>query len=89
LHKDKKLLIENIDSLRLSYVKSRKLFNIEAIVILPEYLHYIWTLPAKDVNFSTRWNLLKGHFSRSINNERISKSRLRKREVVTIRCFTF
>jgi putative transposase len=62
------LLIEHIDLLRASfhYVKTRKPFHINAIVILPEHLHCIWTLPPDDTDFSTRWNLLKGHFSRSI-----------------------
>lgn len=31
---------------------------IEAIVILPDHLHCIWTLPPKDADFSTRWRLI-------------------------------
>jgi len=40
LLKDNKLLIENINLLRLdfSYIKNRNQFNIDTIVILPEYL---------------------------------------------------
>ena len=53
----------------------------EAVVILPDHLHCIWTLPPGDTDFSVRWNLLKGHFSRSIEKgERVSYSREKRRE---------
>jgi putative transposase len=39
-------------------------------------LHCIWTLLPADSDFSTRWNLIKGTFSRSIKKgERVSPSR--------------
>jgi putative transposase len=62
------LLVERIDSLRTAfrYVKERMPFQINAVVIMPDHLHCIWTLPPDDTGFSIRWNLLKGHFSRSI-----------------------
>jgi len=48
----------------------------DAVVILPDHLHCIWTLPQADADFLTRWNLLKGYFSRHITTgERISISR--------------
>jgi putative transposase len=81
--KNNRLLIDHIDLLRsaFSYTRERRPFKIDAIVILPEHLHCIWTLPPDDTDFSTRWNLLKGHFSRSIEKgERISKSREKRRE---------
>jgi putative transposase len=38
-------------------------------------------LPTGDTDFSIRWNLLKGHFSRAIDKgERISTSRAKRRE---------
>ena len=37
-----------------------------AVVIMPDHLHCIWTLPENDGDYSVRWNLLKGHFSRNI-----------------------
>ena len=66
--KGNRLLIDNIDKLRLAfaYAKQRKPFVMDAVVILPEHLHCIWTLPTDDSDISTRWNLLKGYFSRSI-----------------------
>ncbi len=77
------VLTENIESLRSAFssVNTRRPFNIEAIVILPEHLHCIWTLPSRDSDFSTRWSLIKGRFSRCIKkDEQVSASRLKKRE---------
>jgi putative transposase len=77
------LLVERIDSLRTAfrYVKERRPFQINAVVIMPDHLHCMWTLPPGDADFSTRWNLLKGHFSRAIDKgERISQSRSKRRE---------
>jgi putative transposase len=81
--KKNRLLIEKIDVLRdaFRYVKQRKPFHIDAIVIMPDHLHTIWTLPPDDCNFSVRWNMLKGSFSRAIDyGERISISRQKRRE---------
>jgi REP element-mobilizing transposase RayT len=66
--RDNHLLVEKIDLLRTAfrYVKERKPYRIDAIVIMPDHLHCIWTLPPGDTDFSIRWNLIKGHFSRAI-----------------------
>ena len=54
---------------------------IDAIVILPDHLHAIWTLPQGDSDFATRWRLIKSTFSRSLPaGERISESRAAKGE---------
>ena len=37
---------------------------IDAIVILPDHLHVIWTLSENDRNYSLRWRLIKTTFSR-------------------------
>jgi putative transposase len=53
-------------------------FIMDAVVIMPDHLHCIWQLPEGDANFSTRWRLIKSHFSRSIKTEEyISGSRHR------------
>ena len=31
-------------------------FEINAIVLLPDHLHTIWTLPSGDTNYSGRWS---------------------------------
>ncbi len=58
-------------------------FVTEAIVLMPDHLHTIWTLPDGDSDFSTRWSLVKGSFSRQSSlpsSEYLSQTRLRKRE---------
>ena len=73
------LLTNNIDVLRQIFrkVKATHPFEIDAIVLLPEHLHCIWTLPQCDADYRTRWYLIKAWFSRAIpSGERRSKSRV-------------
>lgn len=77
------LLTEHIGLLRDSFrmVKAAHPFIIDAIVIMPNHLHTIWTLPVGDSDFSTRWGLIKAGFSRKLpSTERVSKSRRSKGE---------
>jgi putative transposase len=39
-------------------------FIVDAIVILPDHIHTIWTLPENDSDYPTRWRLIKSYFSR-------------------------
>ena len=59
--------IDAIDLLKnaFQWTKKRYPFTIEALVILPDHLHSIWTLPINDSNFPIRWNLIKGYFSKN------------------------
>ncbi len=58
--KGNRLLLDKVDTLRASTrsVQLHHPFQIDAVVILPEHLHCIWTLPPKDSDFATRWGLL-------------------------------
>jgi len=47
----------------LAAVMARHPFTVDAMVILPDHLHCIWTLPHGDDDFSTRWRLVKTGFS--------------------------
>jgi putative transposase len=38
-------------------------FRIDAIVLLPEHLHAIWSLPEQDANYSKRWGVIKKTFT--------------------------
>jgi putative transposase len=60
-----RLLVEQIDSLRETFrIVCRQLpFRIEAIVVLPDHLHTIWTLPSGDDDFPGRWKAIKGRFT--------------------------
>ncbi|MEN8179306.1 MAG: transposase [Pseudomonadota bacterium] len=78
-----RLLINHVDVLRNSFrkVKQAHPFEIDAIVVLPDHLHCIWTLPPGDVDYQTRWALIKAGFSRSIASvERRSESRKKRGE---------
>ncbi len=44
--------------------KAQYPFDLEAVCLLPDHLHCIWTLPEDDADFSTRWKTLKSRFSR-------------------------
>lgn len=75
----------NIEQLRLAFrtVKARHPFDIDAIVILPDHLHCLLTLPAEDFDYSTRWRLIKGYFSRHCQiytSQLVSPSRQQKGE---------
>jgi len=79
----KTLLVDHINDLRAAFkkVKISHPFIIDAIVVLPEHLHTIWTLPKNDSDFSTRWRLIKSWFSKSLpRTERINSSRMDKLE---------
>jgi putative transposase len=81
--KKNRLLIDRIDLQKSAFreIRLRRSFRIVAIVIFPDHLHCIWTLPPCDTDFSSRWNLIKSRFSRGIEKgERISESRSRRGE---------
>ncbi len=67
--KGNRLLVSHIDALgwAFRYLRERHPFRLAAVVVLPDHLHCIWTLPSGDSDFSMRWNVLKGHFSRAID----------------------
>ncbi len=62
------LLIREIGLLRAAVraTKVERPFEIECWVVLPDHLHCIWTLPAGDRDFSTRWGAIKSRFTRAI-----------------------
>ncbi|MGH8469346.1 MAG: REP-associated tyrosine transposase [Gammaproteobacteria bacterium] len=81
--KGKRVLVSHIHELRRAFGTSgeKHPFRSDVVVILPDHLHCIWTLPPGDTDCSMRWNMLKGHFSRAIEKgERISQSREKRRE---------
>jgi putative transposase len=38
-------------------------FETIAVVVLPDHLHTIWTMPPDDDDYSTRWKAIKDHFT--------------------------
>ncbi|WP_051459752.1 hypothetical protein [Methylomicrobium lacus] len=50
-------------------------FTIDAIVILPDHLHAIWTLPVGDTDYSGRWRAIKSCFTHRLRASGIPLSR--------------
>lgn len=77
------LLTRHIDLLRTSIknVKQRYPFKIHALVVLPDHMHCVIELPEGDVDFATRWRLIKMRFSKQLPNvERRSAVRIARGE---------
>src|SRR5438874_12946845 len=62
------MLVDNIGLLRHAFrtARNERPFIIDAIVILPEHLHTIMTLPGDDFDFSGRWRRIKALFTRRL-----------------------
>ena len=62
---------ENVSLLKEAFraVMDAHPFIIDAIVVLPDHLHCLWTLPESDNDFPTRWRLIKSAFSRRCGSE--------------------
>ena len=83
MNRRSRLLLEHVDVLRgaFRHVRARHPFTLDAIVILPDHLLCIWTLPDGDHDFSMRWRLIKSRFSRALPaTESRSRSRIRQGE---------
>jgi putative transposase len=63
----------------LLYTVARMPFVVVANVILPDHMHFIWTLPEDSYDYSTRWRLIKSYFThafhRSYGESRIESRR--------------
>jgi putative transposase len=59
------MLVDHIDALRTAFRTTRAAlpFVIDAIVVLPEHLHAILTLPDHDSDYPNRWRRIKSHFT--------------------------
>src|SRR5262245_1048 len=55
------LLVQHVEHLRKVYrnVQTRLPFATNAICILPDHLHAIWTLPPGEADFARRWSQIK------------------------------
>jgi len=77
------LLVDHIEIFRdaVRKVCQTRPFEIVAMVVMPDHLHAVWTLPDGDADFPLRWSLIKAAFSRRIPKvESIRESRKSKRE---------
>ena len=61
-------LVDHVGALRsaLRIAHRDRPFSIDAIVVLPDHLHAILTLPPNDTDFPGRWRRIKGYFSTAL-----------------------
>ena len=84
LDRSSTLLVDHIDELREAFrrVQLKRPFEIDSIVILPDHIHCMWTLPQGDVDYALRWREIKSAFSRRIlPGEYRSQGRIKKKNV--------
>ncbi len=62
------LLVRQVDLLRDVARRTRadKPFAINAWVVLPDHMHFVWTLPEGDADYSNRVGMLKARFTRAL-----------------------
>ena len=79
-HQRKKLFLqqEYTDYLReaFKHVRVKHPFSIDAIVLLPDHLHCILTLPSDDFDYATRLRLIKHYVTCKINKDNTSKTKI-------------
>ncbi len=83
LERRKTLLVDHIDTLRAAGDKTRQRypFVIDAMAVLPDHIHAVWTLPPGNADFSLRWRLIKSRFARALpKQERLSVVRIARNE---------
>ena len=78
---------ENVKRLRwaMATVKAEMPFDVTAAVILPDHMHFLWTLPPEDGNYSKRVGRLKVLFTQALRGKHalpqdVSISRQKHRE---------
>jgi len=59
-------LVDNIDLLRCAFRVTRheRPFSVDAVVVLPDHLHIVMTLPPDDADYPGRWKRCKALFTR-------------------------
>lgn len=64
----------SIQALRASVAEVRSIlpFDVVCWVVLPEHMHAMWTMPAGDGDYSTRWGRIKAGFTRRCGLEHVS-----------------
>ncbi len=69
-------LTDHVEKLRQAFraVRNKQPFSTIAIVVLPEHLHAIWSLPEGDTDYPRRWQAIKAHFTRALRTQGVSLS---------------
>ena len=63
-----RILIDHIDALRAAVraAQVRHPFDIDAMVVMPDHIHRVVTLPPGDINYSGRIRFIKSRFTRAV-----------------------
>ncbi len=63
-----RILVDHIDALRAAVrdAQARNPFDIDAMVVMPDHIHMVVTLPPGDTNYSGRIRFIKSRFTRAI-----------------------
>jgi putative transposase len=61
-------LVEHIEALRAAMraIRHSRPFAIDAVVVLPEHMHVVMTLPQGDADYTNRWRLIKRRFTDAV-----------------------
>ena len=61
-------LVDHVEALRTAMTLTRRRypFTLDAVVVLPEHLHIVMTLPDGDADFSNRCSLIKRRFTDAV-----------------------
>lgn len=49
----------------ISHCRQNLPFRVDALVMLPDHVHSIWTMPTDDCDYSKRWGVIKKHFTQT------------------------
>ena len=56
------------------HVKKKRPFTVDAMVVLPDHLHCLWTLPAEDSGYPIRWRLIKTQVTKQLRSARDARN---------------
>ncbi len=85
-----RVLVDHVDVFRAAYAATKQELSWRdaALVVLPDHVHAVWTLPKGDAAYSERWRRIKARFSNAMNGRvgniaHPTASKLGKRECGT------
>jgi putative transposase len=76
------ILVDHVAFLRAAIMQIRRQhpFTIDAVVVLPDHLHIVMTLPDGDADYPHRWHLIKRRFNAAVAKSGTSIARHRNGE---------
>jgi len=74
------MLTDHIEASRTAVTRTRhtQASSIDAVVVLPDHLHMIMTLPEGDADYPNRWRLIKRRFTDAVSKSGTPVARARR-----------